>query len=371
MGCAADLLRVSRLHARAVDIPLRQPVQTSAGTLASTPMVLLDLHTDDGLVGHSYLRCYTSRLLRGLRSVLEDLAELIVAKPAGPAELAAVLGAEFALVGTTGLVGLAVSGIDMCAWDLAAQRAGLPLCRLLNGQLLQQAPQPVPAYATIRSMDAPAAAAEAARAAAQGYSAVKLKIGRAEPAEDVATIERVRAAIGDQVAIMVDYNQRLTVSEALERLPVLDSLALSWIEEPTDADDHPGHARIAAAAATPIALGENCWGPASVLSMLQLKACDQLVLDVTRIGGVTGWLAAANLPLAAGMPIANHTFPEVSVHLLAAGAATNPVWLESIDHVGEILREPLRVRDGRAVPPTTPGNGIDWDEEAVTRRLVR
>ena len=220
-------------------------------------------------------------------------------------------------------------------------------------------------------MNAAEAADETVQAVAQGYSAVKLKIGRADPAADIATIERVRGAIGDQVAIMVDYNQRLTVSEALERLPMLDPLALQWIEEPTDADDHPGHARIAAAVATPIALGENCWSPASVLSMLQVKACDRLVLDVTRIGGVTGWLAAAALPLAAGMPIANHTFPEISVHLLTAGAATAPVWLESIDHAGEILREPLRIRDGHAVPPAIPGNGVSWDEDAVTRWLVR
>src|SRR5690242_9555657 len=119
MGRGTELARVSRLRARAVDVPVSRPVHTSAGTLASTPMVLLDLQTDDGLVGHGYLRCYTHHLLRGLRSVLEDLVELIEAKPAGPAELAAVLGAEFALVGSTGLVGLAVSGIDLCAWDLA------------------------------------------------------------------------------------------------------------------------------------------------------------------------------------------------------------------------------------------------------------
>ena len=138
MGRDSDLPRVSRLRARAVDLPLSRPVHTSAGTLASTPMVLLDLQTDDGLVGHSYLRCYSHRLLRGLRSVLEDFAELIEAKPAGPAELVAMLGAEFALVGTTGLVGLAVSGIDLCAWDLAAQRAGLPLCQLLREQLAHE-----------------------------------------------------------------------------------------------------------------------------------------------------------------------------------------------------------------------------------------
>ncbi|HJQ02621.1 MAG TPA: enolase C-terminal domain-like protein [Jatrophihabitans sp.] len=363
MGCVADLPRVCRLSSRAVDVPLSQPVHTSAGTLSSTPMVLLDLHTDDGLIGRSYLRCYTRRLLRGLWSVLEDLAELVVAKPAGPAELAAVLGAEFALPGNTGLVGLASSGIDMCAWDLAAQRAGQPLCKLLHGT-----PQPVPAYASVRSMAATAAAAEAVAAADQGYCAVKLKIGRADPAADIATIEQVRAAVGDQVAIMVDYNQRLSVDEALDRLPILDSLGLLWIEEPTSADDYPGHARIAAAASTPIALGENCWSPAAVSSMLALQACDRLVLDLTRIGGVTGWLAAAALPVAAGMPLANHTFPEVSIHLLATAGA--PVWLESIDHAGPILREPLRIQDGYAVAPSTPGTGIDWDSDAVARWLV-
>lgn len=347
---------------RAIEIDVDRPVRTAAGTLATTPLVLIDLRTREGITGRSYLRCYSSRALKPLADLVASLTDLITGEPADPTHLASLLRREFALLGLHGLTGLALAGIDMCAWDAQAQASELPLNLLLGG-----ATRGVPAYASIRSMEPVAAAVLALEAADAGYRAVKVKLGPSAQDDRFRTVHAVRAAIGDGIGIMVDFNQSLTRAQALRILPGLTDLNVLWIEEPISSDDVPGNAHLAASTTTPIALGENAWGPESIRSMLAANACSQLVLDVTRIGGISGWLSTAALPEGAGVPIANHTFPEVSVHLLASARAETPVWLESIDHAGPILQNPFVITNGMAQPTDRVGNGISWDETAVRR----
>jgi mandelate racemase len=164
---------------------------------------------------------------------------------------------------------------------------------------------------------------------------------------------------------MVDYNQSLTVSEAIERARVLDHERLYWIEEPTRADDFLGHARIAAAAATPVQLGENWWGPADMAKSIAARASDHVMLDVMKIGGVTGWLRAMALADAASLPASSHTFPEFSSHLLSV--TPGATYLEYLDHARPVLTEPVQVKDGRVVVADRPGGGIEWDDAAIRR----
>ena len=167
---------------------------------------------------------------------------------------------------------------------------------------------------------------------------------------------------------MVDYNQSLTVAEAIDRIRALDAEGLYWIEEPTRADDFTGHARIAQEARTAIQLGENWWGPHDAAKSIAAGASDHVMLDVMKLGGVSGWLRAAALAEAAGLPASSHAFPEFSVHLL--GVTPTCRWLEYLDHVGPILREPVRIVDGQALTPDRPGSGLEWDEDAVRRALA-
>jgi mandelate racemase len=231
---------------------------------------------------------------------------------------------------------------------------GVPLVTLLGGT-----PRAIPAYASLRTMSPRAAAAEAEAALAQGFTAVKLKAG---PTGDLDAIRAVRAAVGAQTRIMVDYNQSLSVADALQRLPELDALNLHWIEEPTRADDYAGHARIAAAARTAIQLGENLWGPHDLEKSLAAQASDHVMLDAMKIGGVTGWQRAAAMT---DRPISSHTFPEISAHLLAVTPSAH--YLEYLDHVGPILQQPVEIRDGHALIPDRPGSGLEWDEAAIAR----
>ena len=234
---------MTRVQARGIELTPAHPVETAAGVLRTTPLVLIDLTTDDGVVGHSYLRCYSPLVLGALVRLVNDL---------GASGLpAAALRAELKLIGTRGLVGHALAGLDMAQWDAAAKTAGVPLATLLGG-----APAPVRAYASLRTMAPGPAAEEASAAAAQGFTAVKVKVGRGTLDDDRAAIRAVRSAVGSGVGIMVDYNQSLTVAEAVRRVRVLDDLGLTWIEEPTTAEDLAGHAEIGRASCR-----ERVWIP--------------------------------------------------------------------------------------------------------------
>jgi mandelate racemase len=178
----------------------------------------------------------------------------------------------------------------------------------------------------------------------------------------------MRQAVGPSVAIMVDYNQCLTPVEAVRRLRVLDEEGLTWVEEPTLAHDHAGHARIAREAKTPIQCGENWWGCADMRHALDAEASDFVMPDVMKIGGVTGWLRAAALAESHGMPMSSHLFPEISAHLLAATPTAH--WLEYVDWGEAVLQQPLRIEDGQAVIRDAPGSGIEWNEDAIARLQV-
>jgi mandelate racemase len=179
----------------------------------------------------------------------------------------------------------------------------------------------------------------------------------------------VRRAVGDRVQLMSDYNQSLSVAEAMRRCDALSGEGLAWIEEPTRADDHDGHARIRRKSRVPIQIGENWWGPHDMSRSLAANASDLGMPDAMKIGGVTGWLRAAALAEAHGLPISSHLFPEISAHLLAVSPTMH--WLEYVDWAEPVLQQPLRFDGhGHAVIADEPGSGIEWDEAAVKRFAV-
>ncbi len=162
---------------------------------------------------------------------------------------------------------------------------------------------------------------------------------------------------------MVDYNQTLSVDDALARGRALQSEGVAWLEEPIRHDDLRGNAAIATALELPLQIGENFNGPHDLEIALDAHACDLVMPDVARIGGVSGWMQAAGIAAARGVPMSSHLMPELSGHLLAATPTCH--WLEYVDWADVFVQEPLRVEGGRALVPDRPGAGMVWDEAAV------
>lgn len=352
--------KIQRLRVRTVSVPMAHPHRTAGGVVSESPLVLTDVFSDEGVVGHSVVFTYTTAALNPTAELVRNLEELIRGEPLAPLEIEQKLSRRFRLLGTQGLVGIALAAIDMALWDTMARFHGTSLVRLLGG-----VEKPVPAYGAV-GYDGPEGSAGAAAAwAERGFKGVKAKIGYPTVREDVAVIRAIRKAVGDDVAIMADYNQCLTPAEAIGRLRVLDEEGLTWVEEPTLAHDHAGHASIAREAKTPIQCGENWWGVLDLRHALDVGASDFIMPDLMKIGGVTGWLRAAALAEARGIRVSNHLWPEISTQLMCVTPTAH--WLEYAEWWNPILESPLEIRDGMAIVGSAIGTGIDWDEEAVAR----
>jgi mandelate racemase len=359
-------LRIRDIRVRAVAAPMKRPLATSTGKLTESALLLLDLQTEEGIVGRSYLFGIGKHNLAPIAKLVEAMAQMLKGDALAPFEIEKKLRARYTLLGVHNIVLFAMSGIDMAAWDVVGQSLGQPLVSLLGG-----APRPIPAYNSkgLGLLPLKELEREAEELVSEGFHAVKLRVGRATAKDDLEALRAVKKAIGPAVTLMVDFNQALSVAEALLRGRMIDEEGgVLWIEEPVRADDFSGCNQVRREVKTPIQIGENFMGPEQMAQALAAGACDYVMPDAQRIGGVTGWMRAAALAQAAGLEMSSHLFPEASAHLLAVTPTAH--WLEYVDWADPVLEEPLSVKDGRVQIPERPGVGVTWNEDAVRRYQI-
>jgi mandelate racemase len=355
-------LTIRAVRSVGVEVPMNYALGTSQARITRAPLLLIDLETEEGITGRTYLFCYLRAAAPAMAAMLEEIGRLVAGDPVLPAQLWGKLAQRFMLIGVQGVVRMAMAGLDVAAWDALALAANVPLTTLLGAK-----PQPVPAYNSCGlGLTTPDEVAdEAEKLLARGFRAVKLRLGYPTLKDDLAAVHAVRERIGGDVALMVDYNQALSVTEALERGRALEAESIYWIEEPIRHDDYAGCASLAQALTTPIQIGENFSLPVAMETALKAGAADYVMPDLERIGGVTGWQRAAVLAAEHRIKMSSHLFPEVSAHLLAATPTSH--FLEYMDWAGCLVQEPLRIVDGHALIPERPGNGLVWDQAAVAR----
>jgi mandelate racemase len=362
-GTAMPSLTVRAVRATPVEVPLNFVLGTSATAIRRAPLLLIDLETAEGVTGRAYVFCYLSAAAPAIMSLLGEVERLVQGNAVAPDELWAKLARRFTLIGVQGIVRMAMSGFDSACWDALAIAAGVPLATFLGAE-----PRPIPAYNSCGlglTDDLAALATEAEKLLAVGFRAVKLRLGYPSLREDIAAVHAVRGRIGDEATLMVDYNQALSVDEALLRGRALDKEKIYWLEEPIRHDDYVGAARLARELSVPIQIGENFSLPAAMNAALDQGAADFVMPDLERIGGVTGWRQAAAIAAARRVQMSSHLFPEVSAHLLAATPTCH--FLEYVDWANVLVEQPLEIADGHAIIPSRPGNGMVWDKSAVER----
>lgn len=356
-------LTICGLKVRPVDVPLEDPVVTASGTVSTAPLVLLDLLTREGINGRSYIFTYSPAALLPTARLVQNMADMIEGEPLAPHALNWLLQQRFRLLGAEGLTGMAMAGIDMAAWDALAQARNMPLAELLGG-----ACKPVPSYYSAGMIDEFEAERLIEKSLGMGFRAFKIKVGYPSVEEDLHIIRVLRGLVGDEFELMVDFNQSLDAPDAEFRIRELESENLSWIEEPLLHHDFAGHSAVRQKVETPIQIGENWWGLPDMKKSLAAGASDLCMPDAVKIGGVTGWMKAAALGSAHGMPMSSHLFVEVSAHLMAVTPTAH--WHEYLDLAKAVLQRPLEIRNGDAIPSNDPGTGIKWDEDAVAGYLV-
>jgi mandelate racemase len=355
--------KIRELRVRAVRVPMAQPHKTASGTISESPLILTDVVADDGSIGHSMIFTYAVAALKPTADLIKNLEPMVKGELLAPIELADKFAKRFRLLGLQGLVAMAVSAIDMAVWDALARSHNTSLVRLLGST-----EKPIAAYGAV-GYDGVKGSAEGAEDWAKiGFKAVKAKIGYPTVEEDLQVVRAMRKAVGNDMAIMVDYNQSLTPPEAVRRLRVLDEEGLTWVEEPVLAHDYQGHALVAGEIRTPIQCGENWWGSHDMRQAIEARASDYMMPDVMKIGGVTGWMRAAALGEAYGIPLSNHLWPEISAQLMCATPTAH--FLEYASWWNPVLAEPLQVEQGMAIVEGVTGTGVAWNERAVERFVI-
>jgi len=354
-------LTFESIRARAVLLPLQRPIVARIATIAEWPLILIDVTTREGIVGRAYLEPYTANAMRYLVQALHDFGEWLKGRRVAPVELYAAARKSLHFVGYQGLSAIAVAGLDMAAWDALAKAAGVPLCVLLGGSVSD-----VNAYNSNGLwLRPPATLGDEALALRDegGFTGLKLRLGRDRLTDDIAALEAIRRAVGDDMHLMADFNQGLDLGEALQRCHRIDDIGLAWIEEPLVYDNLRGHAQLAAELKTPVQIGENFYGPKDLQAALDARACDYVMPDFMRIGGVTGWMRAAAIAGTAGVPMSTHLYPEVAAHVMRVTETAH--WLEWQNWADPVLQTPYAIHGGRLRIPDVPGVGLEWNEAAV------
>jgi mandelate racemase len=365
-GMSHAPLTIRSITARAIVLKLKRPVVARIATLSEWPVMLIDLETEQGITGRSYLEPYIVKSMRYLVPALQDFGDMLKGRRLAPVELFDAARKSLHFVGYEGLSMIAASGLDMAAWDALAKAANQPLCVLLGGTVGS-----VKSYNSnglwLKSPEVVATEAIELRDEG-GFTGLKLRLGRERIADDLATLDAVRKAVGDDIHLMVDFNQGLTLAEALQRCHMIDDQGLAWIEEPIVYDNIDGYARLAAELKTPLQIGENFYGPREMYKALQRGACDLVMPDFMRIGGVTGWMRAAAIAGSAGIPMSTHLYPEVAAHVMRVTETAH--WLEWQDWADPILQQPYTIKDGHLHVPDVPGVGIEWNEDVVEAHRI-
>ena len=350
------------VKARAVIAPISRPVKNAFGVIEAAPLVLIDVATDQGITGRSYIFAYAKLTLAPLVHLVEEIGRDLAGKAIAPHDLMAAMDAKFRLLGWQGLVGMAVSGLDMAFWDALGQTADQPLVTLLGGS-----PRPIRAYDSYGVVDPVADEKDLRRSLDQGFAGIKIKGGDGDAANDERVVKGVRALLGPDIALMLDFNQSLDPAEASRRIARLAPYDLHWIEEPVAAENLQGHAQVRATSAISIQSGENWWFPRGFAEAIAAGASDFIMPDLMKVGGITGWLRVAGQAEAASIPMSSHLFAEASSHMLAVTPTAH--WLEVLDFARAILAHPIEIVDG-AITARGPGLGLAWDETAVTKYLA-
>ena len=363
-------IEITGIRVRRAMAPIRRVLNTRVGHFTKGPFLLIDLELKGGGVGRALCFTFIPLAQKLVPVLLDELVAAVKGRAFGYGEAGAIhdLGEKrLTHIGHEGLAKMALSMFDMAVHDALARAAGVPLYQLLGGKR-----ESLPTYNSCGlGLMAPADVAREGKelvAEHGGFSHIKLRMGRERAYEEVVAYNAARSAVGPDTLISCDFNQGLRASTALDTCRAIDGLGLAWIEEPVAYDDYDTQARLATKLSTPIQIGENWWSWRVGKAAIEMGACDYVMPDLLRIGGVTGWMRLARVAEARAVPFSSHLSPDYSAHVLAATPTRH--WLEYMDWGQDLLADPLVPVKGFTTPRDAPGTGVEWNEKAIALCLV-
>jgi L-alanine-DL-glutamate epimerase-like enolase superfamily enzyme len=360
-------MKITHIHTQIVRLPAEEPLAGGPAVAGATrDFVALRVGTDEGVEGIG-VAFFGGALTGALRAAVDALGALAVGED--PLRIESIVGKLRAAAGSCGPGGiftLALSAIDIALWDIKGKALNLPLARLVGGFR-----ERVPTYASgalMRTFPLEHVAKAGPRLVEKGFRQMKMQLalpGDTTPEREVERARVLREAIGEDIDLMCDINQRWDVRQAISIGKRVEQYHLFWLEDVVAHDDYPGMARVADALATPVAGGEYVYGTVPFRHMLEARSVDIVMIDLVRAGGITQWLKIAGMAEAFNLPVVSHLLPEIHVHLIAA--IPHGLTVEYMPWSSRLFEEvPVPVK-GELVVPNKPGLGLKFDEGALKR----
>lgn len=364
-------MRIVQVEAFDVQVPIRRPIRDSIHHVETWGVPGVWITTDEGITGTGY----TGTHARGddliTAAIERHYAPVLLGRD--PFEVKAIwhdlyMG-PLRWIGRSGISQMAQAAIDIALWDIIAQAQGQPLWRLLGAATAG----PIPTYNTDAgwlNWTEAELVEDMRRLVAEGWRAVKMKVGKPAPQEDVRRVAAVREALGDEIDLMVDANTLWDLNTAVTTARLLEPFRPRWLEEPLHPDDITGHARLARATAIPLAVGESIYSKYLFREYMAQGAVGYVQVDVTRVGGVTEWLEVAAAAATFGLPVIPHHGDMMQVHQHLVAATRNAPMLEYIPWILDLFEDPVEVREGMLHLPERPGASTTMRPQALERYRV-
>ena len=358
-------MKITSIKVNHVRFPVEEPIVNAPPMpMMQRDFLAVRVMTDEGIEGIG-VTGFGGRLLPALKLAVELLGEVITGEdPLRPELVASKMRAAASHSGPGGLSTLAMTPIDTALWDIRGKALNQPVSRLLGGLR-----DKVPAYASgalVRTTPTDKLAPAAHALVKKGYTQIKtqMAVPGLTPAQEIERIRIIRDAVGPNVNLMVDINERWGVAEAIGILSRIEDVGLGWIEDPTVANDYKGLAEIAAALHTPICAGERLYDIAPFQELMTHRSCDIVMIDLFRAGGITPWMKIAGMAEAFNLPVVSHLIPEIHVSLIAA--VPNATLLEYMPWTWRMFENPPIPVNGEMTVPTGPGFGLNFAPDLFT-----
>ena len=358
---------ISGLTTRVVELPFEKPINTAIHEMHSVGCVLLSIETDQGVTGESYLFVLNAVRIKAFDEMIKGFAPHLIGKD--PHFIEAIWQDIWRAINPTGHKGVTISAlstIDTALWDIAGKATNLPLHRVFGACRSK-----IKTYASgglWLAQDIDELIEEAHVFLQQGHRSMKLRLGSKNYKDDVERVKQLRGAIGQDVELMADLNQALTPKQAIKLGKELQEFDLLWLEEPVPAYDLVGHSEVRQALDVAIASGETEYTRYGMRAMIEAKACDILMPDLQRIGGLSEMRKVAHLAEAYNLPISTHIFTEQS--LCIAGSVENCISIEHMPWYAPLFNEKISIVEGCIDIPERPGIGFTFDEKAIEKLLI-
>jgi len=364
-------MKITQVDTALLRVPLEQRTITdSQSTVTDVEFLQVTLQTDAGITGYGMNWSYTPGLRMAQVAVDEHYAPVLIGKdPAFRKQITHECFFTNHFIGRVGATRVALAAVEYAIWDIACKQADQPLWRYLGA-----CRDKVKAYSTDGgwlSWSQDELVKDAKALLDRGFDAIKIKLGRPDPREDLRRVAAVRKAVGDDIDIMTDVNCAWTLAIGKQYGSRLQDYDIKWLEEPMKPEDITMHAELARAITTPIAVGETIFTREAFRDYIEAGAVQYVQADSTKLHGIDEWLEVAALAASHNLPVVPHTNVQHKLHVQLAAATPNCALVENCyESLNEMWHEPIHVTDSYYNLPEEPGVGLRIRDEVIARHRI-